>query len=637
MLDADAVHQAVEGKAEVWVITRALHAWRLKELLPPGLDVYGGAARIWWPMVDPLAADPDDHPLFTIFSPDDADRVTRQIGTHVRRRLCPAPPPETDTIGVVTAALENGAEITLENGYPAFAANEYLANGPIYKAWEAVREGQQVRVRVSGPPRPGRETIPVSLRPFAPDAWERLGDVYRPGMIVEGVVVELRDYGAFVELLPGARGLLRNARISRDFVVHPGDYVAEDERVVVHLRTLEPAARKAELSLVDVPEDADIQPAASLYPDGPAWLAAAPPEVRPELIEEEPERDGHLAASDADESREPRPDGPVRTPEAKPPESEEGDVAGAFAVSPDEADAELPVPEEPDGDKPAESESGMVELSLLAETVAAGAALESRLASCVETTERELARLRGQGRRLTSELRDEIAAAELRVLRLERVETRELLGDAQHEVQALRGTVADLRERLAAAERDREQLITQVRAAGERGEVQSRRAATAHAEAARAQAEAGTLRDQLDVIDGGGVARRFLRELHYTWTRIYPSEDDQRRYPFSEPVIGPAFLDSMQRTAGVSRERVLEVCAHVVSGRAAEINSLELHQLRNSEGGDAPQLVREDGATAWRVSLQIRTPSARRLHYWQRRDGRIELSKVGVHDDLAIV
>jgi hypothetical protein len=37
------------------------------------------------------------------------------------------------------------------------------------------------------------------------------------------------------------------------------------------------------------------------------------------------------------------------------------------------------------------------------------------------------------------------------------------------------------------------------------------------------------------------------------------------------------------------------------------------------------------------VSLQVKTPSARRLHYWQMRDGRIELSKIGVHDDLTIV
>jgi hypothetical protein len=37
------------------------------------------------------------------------------------------------------------------------------------------------------------------------------------------------------------------------------------------------------------------------------------------------------------------------------------------------------------------------------------------------------------------------------------------------------------------------------------------------------------------------------------------------------------------------------------------------------------------------VSLRVKRHSARRLHNWQHRDGRIELSKIGVHDDLSII
>lgn len=58
--------------------------------------------------------------------------------------------------------------------------------------------------------------------------------------------------------------------------------------------------------------------------------------------------------------------------------------------------------------------------------------------------------------------------------------------------------------------------------------------------------------------------------------------------------------------------------------------------LRINEAGDSPQRVSDDGARADRVSLQVNTPSARRLHFWRLPDGHIELSKVGVHDDLSI-
>ena len=44
-------------------------------------------------------------------------------------------------------------------------------------------------------------------------------------------------------------------------------------------------------------------------------------------------------------------------------------------------------------------------------------------------------------------------------------------------------------------------------------------------------------------------------------------------------------------------------------------------------------MVRNGGETCWRVSLQVKTPSARRLHYWVCADGSIELSSVRLHDD----
>jgi hypothetical protein len=80
----------------------------------------------------------------------------------------------------------------------------------------------------------------------------------------------------------------------------------------------------------------------------------------------------------------------------------------------------------------------------------------------------------------------------------------------------------------------------------------------------------------------------------------------------------------------------VEVSAHVASGRAHEIPSLELHQLRASVGGGAPQRTRQDGAKAWRCSLQAGTPAARRLHFWLLPDGRVELAKVAYHDDFSI-
>lgn len=72
----------------------------------------------------------------------------------------------------------------------------------------------------------------------------------------------------------------------------------------------------------------------------------------------------------------------------------------------------------------------------------------------------------------------------------------------------------------------------------------------------------------------------------------------------------------------------------VLTGLAADIPGRELHRLRTGNGGGDPYRVRADGARAFRASLQVNTPSARRLHYWQLPNGQIELSRVVLHDDV---
>ena len=62
--------------------------------------------------------------------------------------------------------------------------------------------------------------------------------------------------------------------------------------------------------------------------------------------------------------------------------------------------------------------------------------------------------------------------------------------------------------------------------------------------------------------------------------------------------------------------------------------------MRVSESGNADYRKRSrGGAQAWRCALQIKTSSARRLHWWGAPGGPggdevIELAHVGTHDDL---
>jgi hypothetical protein len=126
---------------------------------------------------------------------------------------------------------------------------------------------------------------------------------------------------------------------------------------------------------------------------------------------------------------------------------------------------------------------------------------------------------------------------------------------------------------------------------------------------------------------------RFLVERAWA-TRIPAAE--QPNCPLGGYTMGPGFLRSLDSLHGLGADRVADVVMEVITGKASQSAGRELHQLRTDDAGGSPQRVREDGARAWRVSLQSNTPAARRLHYWVLPDGSIEFAKVGVHDDMSI-
>ena len=115
-------------------------------------------------------------------------------------------------------------------------------------------------------------------------------------------------------------------------------------------------------------------------------------------------------------------------------------------------------------------------------------------------------------------------------------------------------------------------------------------------------------------------------------TRTLPSEQHDR--PLPDFIIGPHFLDSLERLEGIKEEKVADVVFEIVTGLAPQIPGREVHRLRTGNGGEDPVRTRDDGAVAWRASLQVKTPSARRIHYWVLPNGEIELARVATHDDF---
>ncbi|HEX2174504.1 MAG TPA: hypothetical protein VHG70_01225 [Nocardioidaceae bacterium] len=198
------------------------------------------------------------------------------------------------------------------------------------------------------------------------------------------------------------------------------------------------------------------------------------------------------------------------------------------------------------------------------------------------------------------------------------------------------------------AEQERDRLAAQVAALqGERTLAASRIDALSRqlehteqqlqrAKASRRKAARRPARDSEEAQNGPSFPdpeEQFRFEVHLAWARRIPSGEKAAR-PLGRYEIGPQFLDSVDAINGISRDKIVDVVVELATGIAVELTGREVHPLRIDGGGSSPQVVRaDDGAGAWRVSLQRDTPQARRLHYWQRYDGTIELSRVALHDD----
>ena len=272
------------------------------------------------------------------------------------------------------------------------------------------------------------------------------------------------------------------------------------------------------------------------------------------------------------------------------------------------------------------------ELRPLADLVLRAAEMHERSRRSISDSERHLDQLRSEAVRLRHELETDLVELRERVLRTAEQDRDDIQGSTGHALAEARTEIRRLRALLAQAGRANEELEQQVTAAAERARKHREELRKSAADVERQRALAGRLQSELDVVPAEDRLRAAVRS---SWLR-QTTKSDREQFRWREPVVGPEFLDSLELLEGVSRDRVVDVCAEVVSGRAVTRPGLQVHALRSVDTGGAPQQQRADGARAFRASLQVRSSAARRLHYWELPDGGIELAKVGYHDDFTI-
>ncbi len=155
--------------------------------------------------------------------------------------------------GVVKNLTDYGAFIDL-GGIDGLLHVTDMSYGRVTHPSELLHVGDEISVKVLKFDRP-RERVSLGIKQLEPDPWETVAERYSLNSRVIGRVVNVTDYGAFVELEPGVEGLIHISEMtwSRRMkhpskVVRPGDQVeavvlevhSKDRRISLGLKQLEP-------------------------------------------------------------------------------------------------------------------------------------------------------------------------------------------------------------------------------------------------------------------------------------------------------------------------------------------------------------------------------------------------------------
>ena len=150
--------------------------------------------------------------------------------------------------GVVKNITEYGAFIDI-GGIDGLLHITDMAWRRVGHPSEILKINETIKVQVVGI---NRETkrISLGLKQLQEDPWDLVGAKYQLGKTYPGVVTNITEYGAFVELESGIEGLMHVSEMSWTRKnVHPGKIVSTSQEVDVMVMEIDNAKRRVSLSL----------------------------------------------------------------------------------------------------------------------------------------------------------------------------------------------------------------------------------------------------------------------------------------------------------------------------------------------------------------------------------------------------
>lgn len=153
-----------------------------------------------------------------------------------------------DVIEGKVARLTNfGAFIDL-GGVEGLVHVSELSHEHVKSPEEVVSIGDTVKVKVRSVEQDS-ERVSLSIKDTLPSPFETIQEKYSEGDIVEGKVMRLASFGAFVEIGSGLQGLVHISEISHKHIGTPGEVLEPGQTVQVKILGINPEEERISLSI----------------------------------------------------------------------------------------------------------------------------------------------------------------------------------------------------------------------------------------------------------------------------------------------------------------------------------------------------------------------------------------------------
>ncbi|MCK5587079.1 S1 RNA-binding domain-containing protein, partial [Candidatus Bipolaricaulota bacterium] len=150
--------------------------------------------------------------------------------------------------GNVTKLTDFGAFVKLEDGIEGLVHVSEIDWGHVNHPRDMLSEGDAVDVKVLSAD-PSERRISLSLRELKDNPWQKFVERFAIDEVVDGVITEIKDFGAFMKITDEVDGLIHVSEISEERIATPADVLTVGDKIQARIIGINEDKRQVRLTM----------------------------------------------------------------------------------------------------------------------------------------------------------------------------------------------------------------------------------------------------------------------------------------------------------------------------------------------------------------------------------------------------